>query len=143
MYKVWESGQAIHGSYIEGIYRQGVAAGWSPAKVMTTLKDRGLSYRKTNMLHDYRKAQAIEMSKTPAARGNAEHWFDKIFEPLRVEKGFTAAQTTDFLRKGGLGVLDTVEEMEDYLAWEDKKEAEFWELYAAEKEITGYGSSKK
>ncbi len=114
MYKVWESKKAIHGSYVEGIYRQGVAQGWTYTKVEGMLKDRGLSYRRKNMEYDYRKAQAIEFTKTPEAKGRAEHWFDKIFEPLRVEKGWDSAQTTDFLRKGGLGVLDTVEEITSY-----------------------------
>lgn len=66
--------------------------------VYTQLRSQGLGYRKTNLLYDYRKFQAVDLSKTPEARTKAESWFEKVYEPFRKEQRLTAKQASAALR---------------------------------------------
>lgn len=79
-----------------------------------TAKEAGLGYRRETMQYDYRYAQAFEHAKTLESSNRAAEWFDTIFEPLRAKNNWNSAQTTEFLQKGSLGILPTIEEQLDY-----------------------------
>lgn len=110
---------------ISGILRSFVKRDERPAAFMDELKARGLSYRKTDMLSDYRRGQAIEKALTYDAKHRAESWFDTVFEPFRAKHDFTSKEASRFIQRGEYGLLETIEEMEEYATLEE----DVWELF--------------
>jgi len=53
---------------------------------------RGLSFRRTNMLEDWRRAQAVERAKTADNRWDAIRFWDDFIAKSAEERGITAAK---------------------------------------------------
>lgn len=68
----------------KGIIREGVREKWSKSAIIKELRERGLGYRRTNMLHDISLAHATGYSKTEQAYDRALSWF-KTIEQIRVD----------------------------------------------------------
>lgn len=123
---IYQQKKDISDAYsISGILRSFIKRDARPAEFMNELKGRGLSYRKEDMLADYRRGFAIEKSKTYDAKFRAEQWFDTVFEPFRAKHGYTSKEASDVLHRGEYGLLETIEEMEEY----DELEEHVWELF--------------
>lgn len=104
----WEARfTADSGLRIETVMRQAMTQKAGGQHVYTTLRAQGLGYRKTDMLQDYRRFQAVDMAKTPEARGRAESWFEKVYQPLWKEMGRDTQKTTEFLRAVIQGTIET------------------------------------
>lgn len=59
----------------------------------------GLGYRQSEFYEDWRRAQAIEQSKTWEARVKAESWYENVYERFRKEKGLSSREVTELLRE--------------------------------------------
>lgn len=87
------------------------------------MKNQGLGYRKTNVLHDIRRKEASYLAKSPEKRANAQRWFDNVYEKFRVDKGLNSRQASKLWEKSVTQSYDTIEEAEEGV--------EMWELYEA------------
>jgi len=81
----------------------------------------GLSFRKQDVLYDYRRALSIEHAKTITGRANAAAWFDNVLEAIRKEKGLTQKEAVSIWEE----MVRKQEELEEY----DEEEEEWWKLY--------------
>ncbi|HEC96344.1 MAG TPA: hypothetical protein ENI59_01545 [Euryarchaeota archaeon] len=101
---------------IQDIFREGIKEGRSGSSILSELRSLGLGYRQSEFYEDWRRAQAIEQSKTWEARAKAESWYENVFEEFRKEKGLTSREMTDLLRERerleeeGLPYTDLIEE---------------------------------
>lgn len=68
---------------VHRIIRKSVKRGDSPQMIYDKLKNKGLGYRKQNVLADIRLKYATINAKTPTARKQSEKWFKNVFEPFR------------------------------------------------------------
>ena len=121
---------AIRGYEAEQLFQRSVRAGWSFNKLQRESMKKGLSYKRKDMQYDLRRAQATMFAKTITKREHASRFFDNFFEPTRIKKGWKSPETTVFFRRGRLGMLDTMEEMEDYEEIFSEVVREYPELYA-------------
>jgi len=97
---------------VETIFRQAMTSEKGGQFLYEQLHRQGLSYRKQNILSDYRRFQAIDRSLTPESRVRAESWYDKVYEPFRKEHGYNAKQATEALTKIRQGDINTEAEAE-------------------------------
>ena len=109
---------------------------WSAAKFNTEMGKFGMSRRKKEYLHDYRRALASEKSKNWKARGRAQTWFDHIFEPKRVAKGWKGRDFSEFAQRAKYKMYKDDKEMKEWLEYEKDKKTIFPVLYGAERELT-------
>lgn len=120
---------ALKGYEIEQLFQRGIRAQWSFDKLQSVAFKAGMSYRRMDMQFDYRRSKAAFYAKTMTSREHSVRFFDKFFEPTRFIHSWTGSQTTEFFRLGRLGMLDTIEEMEDYELIMLDVETEFPEMY--------------
>jgi len=59
----------------------------TPTETITRLAEEGITYRRTNMLEDYARAQAVSLSKSTEARERAENFFADILAPYQEKTG--------------------------------------------------------
>jgi len=97
---------------IETIFKQAMTSEKGGQFLYEQLHRQGLSYRKQNILSDYRRFQAIDRSLTPESRARAESWYDKVYEPFRKEMGYNAKQATEALHRIREGDINTEAEAE-------------------------------
>lgn len=90
------------------ILKEAVTGRASSSETIGYLQEEGLGYRRQNMLDDYRRAQAIENTRTPEARINAEKWYEDVIEPTRTKYGLTGSEMSEIWNK-----LKTGEEIPD------------------------------
>lgn len=109
---------------------------WSAKKFNDEMSKYGMGRRKKEYLHDYRRALASEKSKDWKARGRAQTWFDNIFEPKRVAKGWKGRDFSEFNQRGKYGMWRDEKEFNEWMKYEESKETSFPEIYAAEKVLT-------
>jgi len=81
----------------------------------------GLSFRKQDVLYDYRRASTIEHSLSLTAKGNAEAWFESVLERIRSEKGLTQKQAID--------VWSEMKRKQEELEGFTEEEGEYWKIY--------------
>lgn len=110
---------------VETIFRQSMTGQAGGQAIYERMRAQGLGYRKTDLLQDYRRFQAIDPAKTDDARNRAESWFDKVYEPFRKEHGYTAKQATNALKRIREGSIETEEEAQEAGDYADKYESEF------------------
>ena len=84
---------------------------------------RGMSFRRTDMLEDWRRAQAIERAKTVSQRWDAIHFWDDFIAEGAKEKGVSTAKFFEEWKKTG----EKIERMEELSVSEE----EIWEAYRA------------
>lgn len=114
----------------------GVKHEWSAKKFNDEMSKFGMSRRKKEYLHDYRRAMASEKSKDWKARGRAQTWFDKIFEPKRVDKKWKGRDFSEFAQRGKYGMWKDEEDFNEWMAYEKDKATDFPEIYGAGKVLT-------
>ena len=103
----------------------GVKHDWSAKKFNDEMSKFGMSRRKKDYLHDYRRAQASEKSKDWKARGRAQTWFDKIFEPKRAAKGWKGRDFSEFAQRGKYGMWKDEEDFNAWQTYQDELKEEF------------------
>lgn len=59
-------------------------AGAKSSEYINALKKEGLSYNKSNMYLDFRRAKAIEHARSPEGKERANEWFNKVYEKVRT-----------------------------------------------------------
>ena len=102
------------------IMAQSVKGQWSSSQTINRLKEAGLSYRRTNMLHDIAYAKAVEQSRDTDAYERAVEWWNTV-ETVRKERGFTTrAQAINFVERWKEESWDTLEEAEYASELEDR-----------------------
>lgn len=119
-YNLWHKGIA-KGVQIEDRLGIAIRGGFTAESYMNDLKAKGLSYRKREMLYDYRRASVIEQSKSMDAKFKATDFFDSVLEPLRVSKGLTQDKAMDKWH----GIQAKMEELEEL----EEDEEEVWAEY--------------
>jgi len=94
LFRVAASKIGVHAPKVVGIFSQAVAEGKSSTWAISQLKTQGLTYKRINMLEDYRRAGSIAR----VAEGNVEglrkahNYFENVFEPFRKKEGLTTAK---------------------------------------------------
>lgn len=128
-YNYWEKGtfnQAIYtGQLFKKYAREGRSFNWLQRDMMR----RGISYKRLDMLADWNRARAIEVSKSRDAYARAERWYDHIALPNMKRKELTPTEFFGWMKKGQADMFDTLEEQEEWLDFEDEVEEEFEDRY--------------
>ena len=88
-YYFWKKLGITKGLEYEHELKRYIKLGYSQRAFERAMMRRGLSYRRQDMLRDWRMAQSIEHAKTIDARMKARAWFEDVIEPLRKERGIT------------------------------------------------------
>ena len=120
---------AIRGYEAERLFQRSVRAGWSFNKLQRESMKVGLSYKRDKMQHDLRLTQATFHAKSITTREQSARFYEKFYEPKLKKEGWRSDKTTDFFRKGRLGMLDTMEEMEEYEGIMNEVMGEYPEKY--------------
>ncbi|MBA7472220.1 hypothetical protein ES707_07542 [subsurface metagenome] len=110
------------------ILKQATKEQWTYAKVHKTLAGEGLAYRRITEQTDYRRAQAISLSKNVWSEQRAEKFFEGMSEPFRKAHGLKSDDMTAIQNAAiGKGVIpDKLKDLlEDY---KDKKEEYYEEV---------------
>lgn len=115
--------------YTGRLFRQAIQKGMSFNRFQDSMITKKLSYYRVDMLADWNRAKAIEHAKTYKAYVHAEKWYDNIAMKQMAERELTPTEFFGWLKKGQGDMFDTVEEMEEWLDYEDEVEDEFKELY--------------
>jgi hypothetical protein len=95
----------------------------TPSETMNRLFVEGVSYRKTNMLEDYARAQTVSASKSIEALGRAENFFENTLAPFQTASWGTKEEPKKGLTWGQLGEIMTAYKGEYELPDELAKEA--------------------
>lgn len=119
MFKVATSTASSASARVVSIFESAVSEGKSASAAIKQLQAEGLSYRRTNMLADYRRAQHVSRVKIGNVEGElkAHQYFDRVVEPFRKQEGLTYKQALDRIHKWEKGQYETTEqaiELEDY-----------------------------
>lgn len=104
----------------EALLHKAITSVWSFNKMQREAKSKNLSYRRINMQYDFRRAQSMERAKGFVAKERAAKWFEEVYDPHRKAKGWSSKQETEFRRKGERGLLESLEEAEEYKEEEDE-----------------------
>jgi len=116
-YLFWKKLGITKGLEYEAQLKRYIKLGYSQRAFEREMMRRGLSYRRQDMLRDWRMAQSIEHAKTIDARHRAREWFENIIEPIRKDRGVTYRKAIEIFKEI------------------QRKEEEFEELEPAEEEI--------
>lgn len=104
--------------------KSGLKKDQTSTQIIKTLKEKGLSYQRSNMLHDIRRKEATHNAKTPEDRARARRWFDKVYEPFREKQGYNSTQATRLWQRAKDQSFRTVKEAELGTEWFDIFKAE-------------------
>lgn len=128
-FKFYAKFGALKGYETERVFERGIKAKWSFEKLKKECKRGGMSYRKKDMLYDYRRSKATFYAKTMTSRIDSLTFFDNFYEPTRDRHKWSSSETTDFFRQGRLGMLKTEDELVEYEAIMDEVAKEYPEKY--------------
>jgi len=84
-YLFWRKLGITKGIEYEAQLKRYIKLGYSQRAFEREMMRRGLSYRRQDMLRDWRMAQSIEHARTIDARMKARAWFEDVIEPLRAK----------------------------------------------------------
>ena len=115
--------------YTARLFRQAIKKDMSFNAFQRDMMDRKLSYKRLDMLADWNRAKAVMPAKTYKAGWRAERWYDGIAMPNMKKRGLTPTDFFGWVKKGKGDRFDTLEEMEEWLEYEDEVEEEFEERY--------------
>ncbi|MHC1567535.1 MAG: hypothetical protein ACXQTD_07485 [Candidatus Syntropharchaeia archaeon] len=87
----WKESMALRDLFLRGVRERRPFA-----HIQEELRELGLSYRRKDMLEDYRRAGAIAFARDYEARVKAERWFEKFFEPARKKTGLTGRKFMEY-----------------------------------------------
>lgn len=113
----------------EAMFKKAVRAGQSFNAFQRDMIDNKISYKRVEMLQDWNRARAVETGWRLGARDRAMDWYDNIAMPQMEKRTLTPTEFFGWLKKGQGDMFDTVEEMEEWLDYEDEVEDEFKERY--------------
>jgi hypothetical protein len=115
--------------YTGRLFRQAIRKDMSFNAFQRQMQDRKLSYKRLDMLADWNRAKAVEHARTYKAQTRAIKWYDGIALPNMKKRGLTPTEFFGWLKKGQGDMFDTLEEMEEWLEYEEEVEDEFEEIY--------------
>ena len=122
-YLFWRKLGITKGLEYERQLKRYIKLGYSQRAFEQEMMRRGLSYRRQDMLRDWRIAQSIEHAKTIEARMKARAWFEDVLEPLRKERGITYDEAIKIWRE----IQHKQEEFEELTPEEER----IWEIFEA------------
>lgn len=93
------------------LIKAGAIAEQSATRIVDQLKIKGLSYRRIEMLHDVRRARAVEFAKTRDTRYRSGMFFDYVYEPFRRETGLRTTEVNKILRDRERAIYEDEEEL--------------------------------
>jgi len=105
----------------ERLIKRAIKLKWGGERYYQESRSAGLSFRKQDVLYDYRRASTIEQSRSLTAKGKAEAWFENVLEGIRKEKGLT--------QKGALDVWSEMKRKQEELEGFTEEEEGWWEVY--------------
>lgn len=111
---------------IEKIIRKGIKQFKSTTEIRNELDEKGLNYRKQNVLYDIRKMKSeynIKEKKlksgdikqirykpiTTSAQKKKENWFNNVFEPFRKKHGLDSKQASKIINQRRLTTKEIIE----------------------------------
>ena len=99
---------------VVSIFRDTINEGGSAASAIKTLKSEGISYRRINMLEDFRRAGAIAHVKPGNIEGEkrALDYFNHVVEPFRKAEKLTGKEAYEHIHEWQKAEYDTYEEAE-------------------------------
>jgi len=115
--------------YTGRLFRQAIRKGMSFNAFQRNMQDRKLSYKRLDMLADWNRAKAVEQAQTTGAYFRAVRWYDEIAIPNMKKRKITPTEFFGWLNKGKGDMFDTLEEMEEWLEYEEEIEDTFEERY--------------
>ena len=105
----------------ERLVKRAIKLKWGGERYYQETRNVGLSFRKKDVLYDFRRASVIEKSRSLTAKGKAEAWFENVLERLRSKKGLTQKQAMDVWAE----MKRKQEELEGFT----EEEEGWWEVY--------------
>jgi hypothetical protein len=115
--------------YTGRLFAQAIRKDMSFNAFQRDMQDKHLSYKRLDMLADWNRFKAVESGKTYKAQVRAVKWYDGIALPNMKKRGLTPTEFFGWLKKGKGDMFDTLEEMEEWLEYEEEVEDEFEEIY--------------
>lgn len=111
-FKVYKSSVSTSADRVVSVFKSAIDAGKSSSYAINVLKGEGISYRRINMLEDFRRAGSLTRVKTGNIQGQmkALDYFNKVVEPFRKENGLTNKQAWEAVHKWEQAQYTTVEE---------------------------------
>jgi len=97
---------------IHSLIKAGALAKDSASRIIDQLKVKGISYRRKEMLHDVRRARAVELCKTTETRLNSGYFFDFVYEPFRDTRGLVSHQANRVFEMWDKDTFETPEEVD-------------------------------
>lgn len=90
-FKVYSSSVSISAERVFDVFKTTIDAGGSSSAAIKILKGEGISYRRINMLEDFRRTGAITRVKDGNIKGEmrALDYFNKVVEPFRKAEGLS------------------------------------------------------
>jgi len=120
-YLFWRKLGITKGLEYEMQLKRYIKLGYSQRSFEREMMRRGLSYRRQDMLRDWRMAQSIEHAKTIDARMKARAWFEDVIELLRKERKITYDKAIDVWQD----IQKKAEEFEEFTP----EEEEVWSIF--------------
>lgn len=113
-FKVYSSSMSTSADRVISVFKTAIIEGGNSTSAIKILKAEGISYRRINMLEDFRRAGALTNVKIGNIQGEmkALDYFNKVVEPYRRENGLTNKQAWEAVHKWETGQYATVEEAE-------------------------------
>ena len=87
----------------------------TPTETIARLAEEGITYRRTNMLEDYARAQTVSLSKSTEARERAESFFTNTLAPYQTETGLPWSKLGEIMA-AYKGEYEVPEELADEVA---------------------------
>ncbi len=120
-YLFWRKLGITKGVEYEAQLKRYIKLGYSQRAFEREMMRRGLSYRRQDMLRDWRMAQSIEHAKTIDARMKARAWFEDVIEPLRAKYDIHLEEAIEIWRE----IQRKAEEFEEFTP----EEEEVWDIF--------------
>ena len=111
-FKVYSSSVSTSAERVFSVFQGTIKAGGSSSTAIKILKGEGISYRRINMLEDFRRAGAVSRVKEGNIEGQmkALDYFNKVVEPFRKEHGLSNKNAWEAVHKWQKAQYETVEE---------------------------------
>jgi len=113
-FKAFTSRVGQHTPKIINTFKTAWDEGKSSTWAIKELKDLGITYRRTNMLEDFRRAGALTRVKAGNLEGEvkAMNYFNKVVEPFRKDHNMTNREAWDAIHTWEKDQYETAEEAE-------------------------------
>lgn len=111
-FKIYLSSQAISADRVIDVFRQYSKDGKSASSAISILKGEGISYRRINMLEDFRRAGSLINVRPGNIRGEmkALDYFNRVIEPYRKQNNLSNKQAWKDVHAWEKAQYSTVEE---------------------------------